>query len=397
MTAPTWHDLPLRIITPTFIGKFDPGTDPPRPIPFPVPSLRGNLAYWLRALIGAHTGNDIAALRHGESAVFGAARAGTTGGPSAILLRAPRVPVREFPVKNADPGVRYLLGPGLLSAPPPRCLGTGQMIPLRVKNTGSPAHADLFLAALWALRTFGGIGARARRGLGTVAVESVPTLTTHRFVPAWLQRDDAADLAAVLDCVKDAMTDQGLATPPPPQPTPVPRYPCFAPDHHIVASGDELPTASGAAGALAIAGQWLYNHRHGGRQGQPGIHHSATYSSTAQPFLNGNRPQGPLLAGALGLPIPYSDHQGPGGSQRKAMVEVLIGGVSARRASPLWLRVRKDGGTWRLRSLAFLAEWLPPEAPLRIKSGHRSETVPRPTPEEIRNELTRWFSPPDPL
>ena len=77
------------------------------------------------------------------------------------------------------------------------------------------------------------------------------------------------------------------------------------------------------------------------------------------------------------------------------MVDVLIDGKPARRASPLWLRVRHDGSAWRLRSLVFYGEWLPPapRAQLRITSGRRSAAINHPTEAQIRAELDRWFDP----
>ncbi len=153
-------------------------------------------------------------------------------------------------------------------------------------------------------------------------------------------------------------------------------------------SADNEDQLQGTAGdwraALDNAGTWLRGFRHrasrriaGSRP--PSGTHSQTYTDVGQPFLNNPAPghrtqQGPLTAAALGLPIPYSDHQGPRDSngepaQRKATVDVHMDGESARRASPLWLRVRHDGTAWRLRSLAFHSEWLPP-APTSPDSHH---------------------------
>jgi hypothetical protein len=423
MTAP-WHDLHLRTVTPAFLGRFDTADPRPASLPFPVPSLRGVLAYWLRALAGAHVGNDIGALHAVESAAFGAARVGDSGGHSPILLRVGRVEFTEFPAATAGEGLRYLMGPGLLvtkphqNQPPYRCLlpqGTARLpqstLRLRVRNTGLPAHADLFLSALWALRTFGGIGARARRGLGTLAVDQVPeSLAIGRFDPAWLTRDTVADLDAVVGCVGSAISDLGITSSTAHTHSGPPSYPCFIPgqyQHSPPGEGRLIPGADWRR-ALDIAGDLLFGFRHGanrwaGDPQPPRGTHSQTYTEVVQPFLNHQPRHKPLIAGALGLPIPYSDHQGPPRAddprgkptQRTAMVDVLVDGKPARRASPLWLRVRHDGSTWWLRSLAFYAEWLPPEerAQLRITSGRRSANVDRPTGPQVRAELQRWFGP----
>src|ERR1017187_4963799 len=406
MTAAPWHDVGLRTVTPAFLGRFDTFSPEPARMPFPVPTLRGVLAYWLRALAGAHIGNRTGVLHDVESAVFGAARQRDSGGPSAILLRAGTVLVQEYIPRPGDHGVRYLLGPGLTNVkePPARCLLPGPLV-LRVKNAGTPAHADLFLAALWGLRTFGGIGARTRRGVGTIAIDDVPSLGGN-FDRAWLTRDTVSDLDPVLSCVKTAMSELSLTLSGGPAAGETPRYPCFAPGRYQLSADDEdeLTRATNPTAALDLAGTWLRDFRHGANRrlaGSGPAHHSQTYTNVAQPFLDHHPQTGPLTAGALGLPIPYSDHQGPPRqddparhAQRTAMVDVMISGKPARRASPLWLRVRQDGPGWRLRSLAFHAEWLPSDAKLRITAGHRTEPVAiRPTDDEIQAELTRWFVP----
>src|SRR6185437_7746170 len=98
----------------------------------------------------------------------------------------------------------YLMGPGLTagSEPKPRQLPPCQLS-LKVRNDGSALHTDLLLSALWALRTFGGIGARARRGFGTLAFNQTGGLKLEKatFKSEWLIRDSHADLPHVLTCV----------------------------------------------------------------------------------------------------------------------------------------------------------------------------------------------------
>jgi hypothetical protein len=407
-----WHDLTLRVVTPAFLGRFDSGDPQTAAVPFPVPSLRGVLAYWLRALAGARLGNAIDQLHDVESAVFGSARTERSGGPSPIQIRGGRVRLSVLPADRTPDGMRYLMGPGLTSgSQPPRCLTPGPL-ELRVRNLGTPASADLFLAALWALHAFGGVGARTRRGFGTLAVDHVPSLAIQRFDPAWLGRDSAADLASVIACVVETISDLGVATGGSRSKAhdDVPHYPCFAAGRYRF-SADEEDQLYGTAGdwraALDNAGTWFWGFRHGASRRIPGSQppsgtHSQTYNDVVRPFLDhapGRHGQkGPLTAAALGLPVPYTDHQGHRGAdgkpaQRKATVNVEVDGQPARRASPLWLRVRHDGTAWRLRSLAFHTEWLPP-APrtrLTISAGPRSAPVNRPTDQQITEELNRWF------
>jgi hypothetical protein len=407
-----WHELPLRLVTPAFLGHFD-ATDQKQAIaPFPVPSLRGVLAYWLRALAGAHVGNDTERLHDVEAAVFGAAKTDTSGGQSPIQLRAGRVRLTVFDFRSEADGLRYLMGPGLTASTdqPPRFLAPGA-VSVRVRNLGSAPVADLFLGALWALRTFGGIGARTRRGFGTLALSGIPQIPTASFDPAWMQRDHADDLAAVIGCVGSAISELKLMAGHDRDEAfrDAPLYPCFAAGGYRCGSDaeDQLPgTAADWRAALDTAGTWLWGFRHGASRRLPGSQpakgtHTQSYNDVIKPYLDhptSERTQkGPLTAAALGLPIPYSDHQGPRESkdrQRKAVVDVLIDGHSARRASPLWLRVRRDQATWRLRSLAFYNEWLPPSPRTHLQVKQKA-SPPGPidllTAQQVRAEIDRWF------
>ncbi|HET9895393.1 MAG TPA: RAMP superfamily CRISPR-associated protein [Streptosporangiaceae bacterium] len=418
MTQP-WHDLTLRTVTPAFLGRFGTPDDQTAIVPFPVPSLRGVLAYWLRSLAGAHLGN-IDHLHAVESAVFGSARTEQSGGPSPVLLRGGRVPLSALAADSQPDGFRYLMGPGLLAkkdkdgkkVPSPRFLKPGTL-ELRVRVTGSPASTDLFLAALWGLRAFGGIGARSRRGFGTIAIDQVPDLGTSHFNLEWLQRDGVADLVSVLNSVAAAIDEIDLGIERKKvKSAELPSYPCFAERYYRHSRDDEDELLRGGRdgwrAALDNAGTWLREFRHGGDRRtavpQPTVGaHSRTYTDVVQSFLNSSAPgrwtqDGPATAAALGLPIPYSDHQGRRDergkpTQRVAMINAYVKGQKARRASPLWLRVRHDGSAWRLRSLAFYSEWLPPspDAGLTVTWRRHSASVDLLTEAQVRAELERWF------
>jgi CRISPR-associated protein Cmr1 len=399
MTRTPWHPLTLTAVTPMFLGKFaaDPRQQPA--LPFPVPSLRGALGYWLRALAGAHVGDDLGRLAAAEAATFGSARAGDAGGPSTIWLRGTRpVGVREFRLRSDDNKYRlaYLMGPGLYGASPPACcVEAAKAISLEVRNTGSPVHADLFLSALWALRTFGGIGARTRRGFGTVSLDDRPVrLPCERFQPAWLIRDSADDLTDVLSCVASCLTELGIRTGTAGDGQP--SYPRFdlAGRWHVLEPDVAIPGARNAEDALAWTSQRLRDFR------LDGAEHTNTegWRQIVRPYLNGQSSTAEFRAGALGLPVVYTEKATqPGTDARSATVEPVIDGQPARRASPLWLRVRGKGSAWSLRSLAFNATWLPAEGnSLRVKATkgvtRPARPVTPPTAGTIQRELERWFS-----
>lgn len=400
MPLPPWHKLTLTTATPAFLGRFgDPDQTGDR-IPFPVPSLRGALAYWLRALAGAHLGNHLPSLRRAESAVFGAARSGESGGPSTIWLRGPLIGVSTFQAGND--GLGYLLGPGLrgTDGPPPRYLRPGTQIGLEIRNTGSPVHADLFLSCVWALRTFGGIGARARRGFGTVRVDRPMSVPCDRFQADWLHRNSAEDLDDVLTCVAESLTELGI--PHRADDGSQPAYPKFdLPGRWYLLGPDITVPAASYDDALIWTGDRLREFRHDGDAERS----TESFRQIVRPFLAGESFTGEYRAGALGLPVVYTTRPvKPGDEKHSATVEPVVAGQPSRRASPLWLRVHgKPGtrgapGTWWLRSLAFDATWLPRDgAQLQIKDtsgGARrsSEPVEWPSPGLIRQELDRWFT-----
>lgn len=390
MPPPSWHRLQLEVVTSAFLGRF-PESDPPvasGEIPFPVPSLRGVLAYWLRTLAGPYIGDDITQLLRVESELFGAAAG--AGRPSHILLRSERVPVSAPPDKSEVGSdyldLAYLMGPGLISddEPRPRRLRP-RRVTVSLRNLGGELHADLLLSALWALRAFGGVGARSRRGFGTLAVadNARGTPVVARFKREWLIRDDIRDLPQVLGCVETAIAELGV---PRGGFTRAPAYPCFAPgafhaeEHSLGAGGTDLVR-------LAVLGKLLRDFRRPVTN-RKGRQITSGYDEVIRPFSTGRTPESPFRDGALGLPVVYTLDGGMG----SATVEPVVDDKSARRASPLWLRLTRVSGEWRLRSLALHAEWLPSEVKLRATSGGRSADVRKPSPDEVRETVDGWFA-----
>ncbi|MGH3801350.1 MAG: type III-B CRISPR module RAMP protein Cmr1, partial [Pseudonocardiaceae bacterium] len=424
----TWHDFTISFATPAFLG-VDPQNQPahdqaePRTVPFPISSLRGTLRYWLRALVGAHVGNALAELHRVETEVFGAAAG--RGQPSKIILRArTRMPVepadptdakeeppawlvrriaysRSFDSSTSDDfdrqHLRYLLGQGLYD---PRLKklarrhtpASDQEIILAVRNQGRVEHANLFLAALWALRTFGGMGARVHRGFGTVVMRNPPDLNTD-FDMSLLQRDSLDDLPQILTAVHRSLTQMGVPTAHSPE---LARYPHFDPatsdcPHHRFMDRPLNSDARDFADALANTGKILREKRTFG-----GLR-TYEYDEIVSPYLkDGNPGEEPFCIGAYGLPVGFSDKA----AGRSAVVEPVRRGEPVRRTSPLWLRVRNDGDTWSLRLLAFYSEWLPTDITLKIRDTtnnnpmhkpRENQPVTKPDQGEVEGYLDDWF------
>ena len=199
-TRPELLDLELSVVTPLFGGGIEPG-QVDDVLPVRASSIRGHLRFWWRACRG-HTYPSAARLFADESAIWGKTHTGNgSGGPSDIevevtILKAgrPLQCVTYEPVTRPNGHVRwrphwgpypaYALFPFQGEAEddhepstwgkPPREALSGVRFRLRLTaapHVAAQRVADLreaAEAAVWAWVTFGGVGARTRRGCGSL-------------------------------------------------------------------------------------------------------------------------------------------------------------------------------------------------------------------------------------
>ena len=190
--------LDLRVVTPMFSGGAEPrGGLPELRAELRVQSVRGAMRWWLRALLAGCgvAGRDFTssdALWREEAKVFGSVtykerdNGPEQGGASPITLRltdhtGPR-DVREVVKVGRNPrliaGQDYLLygmheQTGRNSAPARRAYQPGAAFDLHldwrpgVERDSQQLYA---CAALWLLTSLGGLGARSRRGAGSLSV-----------------------------------------------------------------------------------------------------------------------------------------------------------------------------------------------------------------------------------
>ncbi len=190
----TYHPetvLLLRVETPLFIGGADiPKTDPVVE-GLRVPSIRGALRYWARAILSQPYSVTLAGR---EADVFGSA-----SNPSKLTVKSYWSPEahlspadwqtlvngaeRQGLVADAQ-GLRYLgqvalrkvgdtARKGLFRTGDNQPLGALVHLGWRGPSKPSPDQGRLVVGALWLLCTFGGIGTRARRGFGAIRVAKV--------------------------------------------------------------------------------------------------------------------------------------------------------------------------------------------------------------------------------
>lgn len=195
-----------RIVTPMFIGDAEQKASGISPA-----SVKGALRFWWRALrwgqIRAQIQSDTAALQrlHREEAeLFGTAVDTSDekrkSGVAKFTLRATSSG-KPASLPNPAPGIQYLLCQGLYKhghgyLRPALKAGEKLEIVLITSPTTTKEEQQQLVQTLMALGVLGGLGSRARKGFGSLAIESlqdgntaipIPTdiVTLKRLITTW--------------------------------------------------------------------------------------------------------------------------------------------------------------------------------------------------------------------
>lgn len=212
-----------ELITPLFGGGVQAGTNDPVTI-IRGASIRGQLRFWWRACRGGAFNGDLADMKAREDAIWGAPASAQGGGPSPVeiavqildegeedhpfevvphkknprksqLQPQPGIPAyAAFPLQPSDEEIKEG-GIGM----PTRAVRVGVAFTLTITYPQSillPDKSSLSLieevkAALWAWETFGGIGARTRRGFGALRLTKVDDQPYTDLPPANPQKAQA--------------------------------------------------------------------------------------------------------------------------------------------------------------------------------------------------------------
>jgi CRISPR-associated protein Cmr1 len=169
------------LITPLFGGGVEPREADSVSV-VRATEVRGQLRFWWRALRGWQAKGSLEELRNLEGALFGSAGEGGAS-PVAVevevLERGEDVEVAQYGPKYG-PAVQWYLGFPLRGEGGWARVKEGVAFRLRLRfpeRVKSLNLAEELEATLWAWETFGGIGARTRRGFGALLREgaSPPT------------------------------------------------------------------------------------------------------------------------------------------------------------------------------------------------------------------------------
>lgn len=170
----------MEVISPLFMGGADPRSEPE----LRVPSIRGAMRYWLRALTGA-AGEEFA--RQLEERLFGVAGdKDAAAGTISLRLEAPNSYQRQTydQIVGSGSSIRrgasylWFAARGTRSERARSAIVQGTRFKLHLHATrSSEPEFDLrqALVALWALSIFGGVGARSRRFAGAIQITAIPS------------------------------------------------------------------------------------------------------------------------------------------------------------------------------------------------------------------------------
>lgn len=351
----------FTIVTPMFIGDANQEAQDVRP-----PSLKGALRFWWRALnwgrmLTAENGDTakaLSALHNREAKLFGLAASDKTGGQGVFLLtlKQAETTADQWPGKMSGAQL-YLLGQGLGS------FKGGNHTTRSALISGTFSASLLFrpdtkdedrhsvAEALFAFGLLGGLGSRARHGMGSVSLTgwqggefSVP--------------QTAADYGKAI---------KGLLTQ---LPETLPPFTAFSRQSRIdISAENDNPLT-----LLTTVGSELQMYRSFGKDGKvagkPAERNFTPDHDLVQSATNGERIGRAPVRSVFGLPHNYFFSSTKG----KADINYAPDDTDARRASPLLLHIHRfsDGKCLAVHIL-LPATFLPDGAQIRVKSKTNSK------------------------
>lgn len=345
-----------RVVTPLFGAGADSSRAELR-----LPSFKGVLRFWWRALAWSRCGGDLEKIKQQEDALFGS----TGTGQSLVLMRL--VPPSGLPTISigtvltgsksntsvVGEGARYL-GYGVMKAfgrmpkdgrPGNKagqltraCLRTPVEFTVQIRTRDLDQESlDSLTNALIAVGTLGGTGARSRKGYGSLVLRSLQINGADR----WSAPETVDELrAAIAAFYSDGMSDA------------LPEFTALSRGaRHVLLSAD----ASESINLLDLVGRELVRFRSWGRNGQvlrnvPAERNFPKDHDLVAESANGRHPD----RVAFGLPHNYYFSSTRQSVQVKPDAKKLD-----RRASPLFIHIH-DCGETPVAVVSFLpARFLP--------------------------------------
>ena len=191
-------DATYRVVTPCFCAGADPTCAELR-----LPSFKGALRFWWRALAWQRRNGDLQTIQQEEDTLFGSAGRGQ----SRLIMRLASTSHSQSMIKEGEilrvsakntsvvgEGARYL-GYGVMETFPRKGIKAGQLtraclrapfdFTVQVRSRDLDARQQTSLEdALVALGTFGGMGAKSRKGYGSLVLQSLFVDEVERWRPS---------------------------------------------------------------------------------------------------------------------------------------------------------------------------------------------------------------------
>ncbi len=352
----------------------------------------------------------VKALAKAEAKLFG-----NTSERSSVIVLPPKVSkdpeTMSPPDRNRNPGQRYL-GYGLFEDRdrPPQCIPAGSNITfecvLKTKTGKETIYLDLACATLWTWAALGGLGARSRRGYGSVWIKSFRASQQSATIDKW---NDLLKLHATPDqylaslgqgigraqeAMNTFLNSEGLGK-------------AQLADH----GGKPHPSIRSLDGIAHLRGL-----RHTYKTGLDALEHAGSlfrnFRSTLQrnnrkqppladyfevkESLKRNRPPRHVGRAAFGLPLPF--YFRTLGGKRTSFRPKPKSGKSDRLASPLLFRVFRLAANNYGIALINLAgkQTAPPLQGCDLANKHSNGTTPAPSENLIRDFIEWAVSQPPP-
>ena len=350
---PTEIEATYRVVTPLFCSGADP-----RLAELRLPSFKGVLRFWWRALAWSQYSGDLQRIKEHEDALFGSA----DGGQSRVSMRLAS-PLTSSTVRKGDvltvsqkdtrvigEGARYL-GYGVMEAFDGKNTKAGRLTrsclrapfkftaQLRSRDLNEPELESL-KNALIALGTLGGMGARSRKGYGSTFLQAL-------CVNGEKQCEKPRTINGLHELIA-ALQNSTAA---------LPEFTALSKGtrHVLVSSEKQKPIE-----LLDLIGRELMRYRSWGHKGKVLGQPSEKNFQDDHDLMKGNRRNAHPRRIAFGLPHNYgrppNQHVGPAHDDLD------------RRTSPLFIHIHECGGK-QVAVLSFLPARFLPDGKAHISVG----------------------------
>ncbi len=366
-----------KVVTPLFCG----GSTPESHAEIRLPSFKGMLRFWWRALAWSRCGGDLERVRREEAELFGSAETGQ----SKVSMRL-EVPNKSRMVKVGEvlkaggqvvgQGARYL-GYGVMEAFDSGKTGkkAGQLtrscldapaeftVHMRLREHGK--HLPSLKGALICLGVLGGMGAKSRKGYGSLALQVLRVNGEQCWIPP--KAPDELDRA--LKTVLANRIDSGF-----------PPYTALSTrSRHLLVT---TVGNSDSMGLLDRLGRELVRHRSWGHNGKIlGREESEQNFRQDHDLMKQSRRSRHPERIAFGLPHNY-------GRRREQQVGPAEETGLDRRASPLFIHVH-ECGTTPVGVVSFLPALFLPKNKSEIRVG--KDRVPQQSEDKLYEPIHRFL------